>query len=93
MTRDGSDASGGRGAQGEAASYSSDGVTWTALSSTTSSGWSGYVNYAPTAWHSLPYGTSAWLRLNQPARARYLRFQWDGNADVLNEVTLSAKLP
>ncbi|MBP8809669.1 MAG: thrombospondin type 3 repeat-containing protein [Kofleriaceae bacterium] len=77
---------GHRGAQGEGVAYSMDGVTWTSLTASTSTGWQGYVAYAATAWHSIGYGWSAWLVPSAPVRARYLRFNWDGNADDVNEL-------
>ncbi|MGI9335064.1 MAG: hypothetical protein ACR2RL_18115 [Gammaproteobacteria bacterium] len=86
MTSDGADATGQRGSQGEGVSYSLDGITWTQLTGSTTSGWNTYVNYAPHAWHSLPYGWSAWLSLGAPAVARYVRFHWDGDDDALNEI-------
>lgn len=92
MTHEGDTTTGNRGYrtrwQGEGASYSLDGVTWTKLTSTTTTGWQGYVNYKPHAWHTLPYGWSKWLELNTATRARYVRFEWDGDYDALNEVEL-----
>lgn len=85
MSRNASTA-GTRGAQGEGVAYSLDGVTWTSLSASTSTGWQGYVAYAPTAWHSVVYGWSAWLVPTAPVRARYIRFNWDGNTDALHDV-------
>lgn len=86
MTRDGSDTSGNRGIQGEGVSYSLDGVTWTNITDVNGTGWEGYVHYAPQAWHTVDYGWSAWLRLNVPVQARYIRFNWDDNYDAVNEV-------
>lgn len=76
----------GRNGQGEGFSYSVDGSTWVDFTTTNSSGWGAYNAYATGAWHSVPYGWSAWLSLNQPAAARYVRFRWDGNLDRVNEV-------
>jgi hypothetical protein len=86
MTRDGDDVSGTRWIQGEGVSYSLDGVNWTQLTSANSNGWQIYNNYVPHAWHSVSYGWSAWLKLNTPALARYVRFNWDDDFDALNEI-------
>jgi len=88
MSRDGLDTSGYRGAQGESLSYSLDGTIWIELTSSMTHGWQGYVNYGArlTAWHSVEYGWSAWLNLNTPAKARYVRFGWDSNRDAVNEI-------
>ena len=77
---------GSRAMQGEGMSYSLDGVTWIDVKRADTTGWESYVGYATTAWHSVPYGWSAWLRLKTPVKARYLRFRWDGDADALGEV-------
>ena len=89
MTRDGTDTSGHRGLQGEGASYSLDGVSWTSLTGSTTNGWEGYVNYVSHAWHSVVYGWSAWLNLNTPVQARYVRFNWDDNYDAVNEIEIA----
>lgn len=86
MTTDGDTTSGTRFYQGEGVSYSVDGRTWTNLIGSTTSGWQGYVNYRPHAWHSVNYGWSDWLKLNAPVQARYVRFNWDGDYDALNEI-------
>ncbi len=78
----------GRNGQGEQFSYSADGVHWTYLTTSNSTGWSSYVNYQPNAWHSVPYGWSNWLTRNQPAAARYVRYSWDGNSDTVNELEI-----
>jgi hypothetical protein len=91
ITRDGTSESGVRSKQGETVSISSDGVTWEQLTGTNAKGWDSYVNYRPHAWHSIPYGWSAWLRPNTPREARYIRFAWDGNNDVLNEISIDSK--
>ncbi|MDJ0756462.1 MAG: discoidin domain-containing protein [Ardenticatenaceae bacterium] len=78
--------SGSRTLQGEGVSYSVDGQTWTQLTGSTTTGWQGYVNYRPHAWHTINYGWSEWLTLNTPVRARYVRFHWDGDNDFLNEI-------
>jgi hypothetical protein len=88
MTLDGTDISGDRGPQGEGFSYSDDGMNWTPLLGSTTQGWEAYNNYSPHAWDYVPYGWSAWLYPNNPVRARYVRFNWDGNYDALNEVQL-----
>ncbi len=74
--------------QGEQVSYSLDGVTWTTLPTSATTGWERFVAYAPTAWHSVGYEWSPWLSLRTPVRARYLRFHWDGNGptESLDEV-------
>jgi hypothetical protein len=75
-----------RGPQGEGVATSLDGQTWTALTAATSTGWEGAVAYAPTAWHSLPTGWTPFLRPTGDVRARYVRFNWDGDGDSLREV-------
>ncbi len=77
-----------RASQGETVSFSTDGQTFTRLTNTTSTGWEAAVNYRPHAWHSLPYGWSPWIRPTAPLSVRAVRFEWDGNADALNEVEL-----
>src|SRR5262249_52966059 len=79
-----------RGRQGEKISYSNDGTTWTFFSSDTATGWEDYNNYRPSAWHSVRYGWSAWIRPRSPISARYVRFHWDGNNDELNEVEIDS---
>ncbi len=74
----GNSGAGHRGRQGEAVSYSTDGRTWTRLTGSTTTGWEGYMNYRPHAWHSVSFGWSERLRLDVPADARYVRFHWDG---------------
>lgn len=88
MSRATGDISGARGAQGETVSYSLDGTTWTDFTSNTTTGWQNYVNYGANkrAWHTVPYGWSAWLSLNTPVQARYVRFRWDDNLDVVNDI-------
>jgi hypothetical protein len=88
MTTNGSTTTGRRLNQGESVSYSRDGQRWSELTRTTSNGWESYVNYGARqhAWHSVSYGWSAWLNLNTPAEARYIRFIWDDNFDALNEI-------
>lgn len=76
----------GRNGQGEGFSYSLDGTTWTDFTTGNSSGWGAYVAYATGAWHSVPYGWSAWLSLQKVTAARYVRFRWDGNNDRVNEI-------
>lgn len=80
-----------RVSQGEQVQYSSDGISWTYLTPSTSHGWSGYVAYNGNAWHSLPYGWSAWIRPNASLNVRYLRYRWDGNLDVLSEVEVDVR--
>ncbi|MDJ0756461.1 MAG: discoidin domain-containing protein [Ardenticatenaceae bacterium] len=79
-------ASGTRSFQGEGVSYSVDGQNWTQLTGSTTTGWQGYVNYRPHAWHTVNYGWSEWLKLNTPVQARYVRFNWDGDNDALHEI-------
>jgi hypothetical protein len=86
MSRDGTDTVGHRVLQGEGFSYSLDAVNWTPLTGSTTHGWGAYVNYVPHAWHSVNYGWSAALKLNAPALARYVRFNWDGNSDAVHEI-------
>ena len=85
MTRN-SATSGRRVLQGEGIAYSVDGVNWINVQRADTTGWESYVGYATAAWHSVPYGWSSWLRLKTPVKARFLRFRWDGDADVLNEI-------
>lgn len=81
-----------RNNQGEQILVSQDGVTWTTITAAASSGWQTYSPYsAGQAWSRVPYGWSAWLRPTTPLRARYLRFRWDGDSDVLNELDLDAR--
>ncbi len=91
MTPNGSSTSGHRGWQGEQVSYSLDGQTYHYITPATSSGWESYVAYHPRAWHSVEYGLSNWLVPDQPVRARWVRFHWDGNHDYLHEVELDAR--
>lgn len=93
MTRDGLAVEGARILQGEAAETSLDGVVWTPVLAATSTGWQAYVNYLPQAWHSIPYGWSAWLRTVAPVEARYVRYQWDGDNDRLHEVEIQFARP
>lgn len=76
--------SGARTSQGEKVQISADGSTWAWLSDSTTSGWSSaYVNYGGgDAWHTVTYGWSAWLVLNDPTDVRYVRFHWDDNYGV-----------
>ncbi len=75
-----------RGIQGESWATSTDGASFQNLVASDVTGWEGYVNYLPHAWHSLPYGWSAWLNLEAPRLVRFIRFSWDGNSDSVNEV-------
>jgi hypothetical protein len=90
MSHDGVQITGNRGhttpAQGEGVAYSLDGVNWIDLTGSATHGWENYVNYVPHAWHTVNYGWSAWLRLNEPVQTRYLRFKWDGDFDAVNEI-------
>ena len=80
----------GRALQGEQISYSLDGRNYTFLATNRTSGWQRYVAYDGRAWHSVGYDWSAWLDLNTPVRARYIRYHWDGNGpdEALNEIEL-----
>lgn len=76
-----------RGAQGEGVSYSIDGQTWRRLETVSSSGWNIYRLYNwRHAWYELPYGWSAWIVPSSPVYARYVRFNWDGENDLVNEL-------
>jgi hypothetical protein len=86
MTRNGTSTAGNRGSQGEGFAYSLDGVHWVNVTAVSSTGWQNYVNLRPHAWSSLNYGWSAWLQLNTPVYARYVRFNWDDNGDAVNEI-------
>lgn len=77
-----------RGLQGEGVAHSLDGQTWTTLTASTSSGWEGAVNYAPSAWHSLPNGWTPFIRPKADVTARFVRFNWDGDGDSLREVEI-----
>jgi uncharacterized delta-60 repeat protein/uncharacterized repeat protein (TIGR01451 family) len=95
MSRDGVDTSGARVLQGEGVSYSIDGGNWTNVTGPTSTGWHNYVNYGAQqqAWHTVNYGWSEWLRLNEPVLARYVRFNWDDNHDALHDVEIALAEP
>lgn len=77
-----------RGLQGEGVAHSLDGQNWTTLTAATSSGWEGAVNYAPSAWHSLPRGWTPFIRPKTDVTARFVRFNWDGDGDSLREVEI-----
>ena len=77
-----------RGEQGERVSVSLDGITWTDLAASTTSGWEAYNNDAPVVWHTVPYGWSRWLRPNEVTSVRYVRFRWDGDYDALREIDI-----
>ncbi len=90
MTSNGTNTAGARLNQGEAAMYSIDGTNWVSLKAGDAVGWAGYVNYSQgLAWHSVPYGWSAWLNLTSAVPARFVRFRWDGDNDALNELQLT----
>lgn len=80
-----------RVSQGESISVSNDNITFTQLTLATTFGWGSYVNYRPHAWHSVGYGWSRFLRPNTPIQARYVRFEWDGNADAVTEIEVDSK--
>jgi hypothetical protein len=82
-----------RGAQGEGWAVSSDGNTFQNLVGSEVIGWQSYVNYQPHAWHSIPYGWSAWLELKSPRLVRFVRFNWDGNSDALAEIGIDEVKP
>lgn len=77
-----------RGLQGEGVAHSLDGQNWTTFTAPTSSGWEGGVNYAPSAWHSLPVGWTPFIRPKTDVTARFVRFNWDGDGDLLPEVEI-----
>lgn len=90
MSRDGTNITGNRGAQGEQVyvqGRTTDPRVVVPAAQTT--GWSAYNNYTPNAWHSVVYGWSAWLNFNTAKRVRYVEFNWDGNSDALNEVEVT----
>jgi hypothetical protein len=92
MSRNG-DTSGTRSYQGEAISYSVDGVTWQQFTASNTTGWESYVNYVPHAWHSVEYGWSEWLEpVTDDVPARYVRYSWDGDHDRLEHVGVSWQL-
>ena len=73
--------------QGEGMLYSIDGQTWARLPNAASFGWDIYDTLGrPSAWYGLPYGWSAWIVPSSPVYARYIRFNWDGDIDVVNEL-------
>jgi len=53
MTKNGSTA-GARADQGEAVSYSLDGVNWVNVTVASTTGWQGYTPYSPIAWKRVP---------------------------------------
>ena len=78
---------GTRPSQGEKFAYSMDGANWTEITDGTSTGWEGYNPYARgLAWSRAPYGWTEHLRLDTPAQARFLRYSWDGERDLVNEI-------
>jgi hypothetical protein len=91
MTADGTTTKGGRVTDSEGVVYSLDGVHWVNITAKTSTGWQSYTNYRPHARLAVNYGWSVWLNLNSPVYARYVRFNWDGNNDALNEVMLQVR--
>ena len=82
-----------RGVQGEQVLYSTDGSSWTSLTSGTTTGWENYFNYGSNnhAWHSVPYQWSEYLRPTTPMPVRYLQFRWDGSGDSLDEIEIDAQ--
>ena len=84
---------GRRSFQGETMSYSVDGRNWTFATHATTTGWEqlGPYTSARDAWHSVPYGWSPKLELLVPVQARYVRFHWDGDIDVLNELDIDVE--
>ena len=95
MTSNGTNVAGRRTTQGETAQYSMDGVNWVELTATNARGWEGYINYGARlhAWRDVPYGWSTSLIPTNPVSARYVRFNWDGDSDALNEVEISFTSP
>jgi hypothetical protein len=88
MSVDEFEADGARSFQGESVSTSVDGILWSQLPAASTWGWEEYVNYLPAHWHTVEYGWSAWLVALEPVPARYVRFHWDGNHDLLREVEI-----
>lgn len=90
MTSNGTSIAGQRTTQGEGAQYSLDGANWFELTAHNTRGWEDYFNYGARqhAWRNLAYGWSAWLDVTNPVSARYVRFNWDGANDALNEVEI-----
>ncbi len=88
MTAEGLAAAGQRTLLGERILTSRDGVAWTPLLAAETSGWEPYAHPLPDAWHSVPYGWSAWLRTRAPIEARFVRFEWENGSDLLHEVEL-----
>jgi hypothetical protein len=80
--------SGVRNQQGEAFSYSLDGVHWTDFTGDNTAGWESYANDSANRelWERVPYGWPAWLTLKEPVRARFVRFRWDSDYDAVNEI-------
>jgi hypothetical protein len=80
-----------RGGQGEHVYYSLDGEKWIKATAANTTGWEQYTLYPSlgSAWYFVDYDWSAWLEFNDPPYARYVRFQWDGNFDMLNEIAVN----
>lgn len=95
MTSNGTNTVGRRTTQGEGAQYSMDGLNWIELTGTNTLGWAGSINYGARlhAWRDLPYGWSASLQPTVPVSARFVRFNWDGDGDALNELEIAFTLP
>ena len=93
MTRDGYDATGNRGSQGEEISYSVDGMNWLELKVDTTRGWQDYTTDRRDVWRSVDYGWSPWLRPKTPVHARHVRFYWEDGNDAVNEIELDWIFP
>ncbi|HWN94581.1 MAG TPA: thrombospondin type 3 repeat-containing protein, partial [Methylomirabilota bacterium] len=95
MTSNGTNTVGRRTTQGEGAQYSMDGVNWIELTAANALGWEGYINYGARlhAWRDVPYGWSTSLIPTNPVSARYVRFNWDGDNDALNELEIAFTSP
>lgn len=88
LTAGGLAARGSRGAALERVSTSVDGVTWSPLTASETTGWEGYVVSAADAWSEVSYGWSSWLRPLAPVDARHVRFHFESDGDRLHEVEL-----
>ena len=110
MTKDGSNSSGARYGQGEAFGWYNDATgAWVNVEQDNTCGWeapiwTSYVNYSGgDAWHSVQYGWTAWLTLNDTVddsscsgdgiTAQKVRFLWDGNLDAVNELEMKLTEP
>ena len=85
------EATASRAQKGERWAYSTDAVHWTSLLTSSTTGWNDYPNASSSAWESLPYGWSPWIRLNAARTARFLKYEWEANHDGIAEIERDAR--